>query len=369
MGASRVPGVVGLDGRSMQIDEGTMCLVASPLPGRVRIQDTVDGLSKEQKELLLDLTQFGLDIVGVFEPTPFADGTNAVISAGRGDWLGAGISAVSIFPYVGDLSKGAKFPRYVKTIREAIEVARHNKMFAEHLRPLFIRIKGWIDGGAIPTLPQSARSYMQKIRKMIDEFLSSSGSAAKGNASKAMMIGKAVRAPQSFKEAIQLVNAADVMPKGKGIVLWTGYKEGNKAAAENFVRLKKSQGIELTILEDTSAGKMFDKGEIDLSALSDLEVDRVWRRLSERFVEQAKGVVYVFKKGVSDLNGYIAKPIQGIDDYLLEWQGATRRVKAKDGTIFEEARVTTYSTIEQRILQESQREGKVTSIIYDPPVK
>lgn len=36
---------------------------------------------------------------GVFEPTPFADGTNVLISIGRGDWSGASMSGLSILPF------------------------------------------------------------------------------------------------------------------------------------------------------------------------------------------------------------------------------------------------------------------------------
>lgn len=78
-----------------------------------------------RKRGVLDQIQAGLDAVGIVEPTPFADGTNAAISAMRaiadpknaGDHLrNAGISLVSAFiPYAGDTLKfakyGAKAPR------------------------------------------------------------------------------------------------------------------------------------------------------------------------------------------------------------------------------------------------------------------
>ena len=56
-------------------------------------------------DLALDLTQIGLDIAGIFDPTPISDGANTLISLGRGDWLGAGLSAISMIPYVGDAAK------------------------------------------------------------------------------------------------------------------------------------------------------------------------------------------------------------------------------------------------------------------------
>ena len=38
-----------------------------------------------------DLTQMTLDIVGIFDQTGISDGANAMISIGRGDWVGAGL--------------------------------------------------------------------------------------------------------------------------------------------------------------------------------------------------------------------------------------------------------------------------------------
>ena len=65
-------------------------------------------------ELALDVTQIALDIVGLVDPTPISDGVNGLISLGRGDWLGAGISAVSMIPYVGDAAKLGKLGRYAE---------------------------------------------------------------------------------------------------------------------------------------------------------------------------------------------------------------------------------------------------------------
>ena len=75
-------------------------------------------LSPDARELLLDVGQFTLDIVGIFEPTPFADLTSGVISLCRGDIFGGVISAIAIVPYAGDLAKLAKIPRYVHVVDE-----------------------------------------------------------------------------------------------------------------------------------------------------------------------------------------------------------------------------------------------------------
>lgn len=66
----------------------------------------------------LDMLQMGLDAVGVADPTPIADGANAVLSVARaafdpahaGEHLkNAGISAISMVPYFGDIAKLFKY--------------------------------------------------------------------------------------------------------------------------------------------------------------------------------------------------------------------------------------------------------------------
>ncbi|MBB5873555.1 hypothetical protein F4553_006989 [Allocatelliglobosispora scoriae] len=59
-----------------------------------------------------DLVVLIADIVGIFDPTPISDGVSGVISLFRGDWGGAGLSALSMIPYAGDLfGKGGKLAK------------------------------------------------------------------------------------------------------------------------------------------------------------------------------------------------------------------------------------------------------------------
>lgn len=64
-------------------------------------------LTAEQRGLLLDVTQLGLDGGGIVDPTGALDAARGVISLGRGDVWGAGISGVGILlPVIGDLVEG-----------------------------------------------------------------------------------------------------------------------------------------------------------------------------------------------------------------------------------------------------------------------
>jgi hypothetical protein len=123
--------------------------------------------------LALDITQIGLDIIGIFEPTPFADGTNALISLGRGDWLGAGLSVVGIVPYLGDLAKLGKMGKWAKTVANGVELAAKNpaarKLLEPALRKVYDAVKA-IPDGALKKLPDDARKAIEGMKKQLDEF-------------------------------------------------------------------------------------------------------------------------------------------------------------------------------------------------------
>jgi hypothetical protein len=125
-------------------------------------------LTPEQEELVLDLVQFGLDVAGIFEPTPIADGSNALISLGRGDWLGAGLSAIGMLPYFGDVAKLGKLPKYARSIARAIEVAGKDAKFAEYLKPAMARLKNLLDDVPAGALPESMAEVRGKIAKFLD---------------------------------------------------------------------------------------------------------------------------------------------------------------------------------------------------------
>ncbi|MDH5824747.1 DNA/RNA non-specific endonuclease [Luteimonas sp. RD2P54] len=131
--------------------------------------------SGDRAALLLDLGQTALDIVGIFEPTPFADLTNTGISIGRGNWLDAGLSALGVIPYLGDLGKLGKLPRLAGTIDNAIAIARNDPGFAQQVRPLLQRIDGALDNVPLDSLPASARETVESMQRRLDEFLGGAG--------------------------------------------------------------------------------------------------------------------------------------------------------------------------------------------------
>lgn len=128
-------------------------------------------LSPEEREVVLDVGQIVLDIVGIFEPTPFADLTNAVISMLRSDYLSAAVSSVSIIPYAGDLAKFANIPRYTRSIDRAIALARNSPRLAAALRPLFNRLVSAIDAIPARMIPKTALVPLETLRNKILAFV------------------------------------------------------------------------------------------------------------------------------------------------------------------------------------------------------
>lgn len=125
----------------------------------------------DKQKVLLDLFQFGLDLAGILDPTGVADGTSAVISMWRGEWLEAGISAASLLPYIGDLTKTAKLPKYVASVRKAIALGVKDAEFALQLRSVLTKLRSGMDQIPAGKLPSWAESQLRQLRSEIDEFL------------------------------------------------------------------------------------------------------------------------------------------------------------------------------------------------------
>ena len=124
-------------------------------------------------ELALDLTQMGLDIAGIFDPTPVSDGANAAISLARGDVLGAALSAVSIIPGVGDLAKLGKLGKYADTLAGIVDKVAGNPLLKNALEGAMGKIAKALDGipqGIIDKLPASARDNLGRIKDAVARF-------------------------------------------------------------------------------------------------------------------------------------------------------------------------------------------------------
>ncbi len=161
---------------------GTALEVAhAAVPGQAQQDGGID------PELVADLVQMTLDLTGIVEPTPFSDGTNAIISVGRaigdafsGDgWgalghLGNGVvSGVSILPYLGDAAKVAKIGKWAQTVSDAVSAIARNPAMRTTLEPALREIADLVNRipqGMIDSLPQGARESLERMKGELDEF-------------------------------------------------------------------------------------------------------------------------------------------------------------------------------------------------------
>lgn len=137
--------------------------------------------------MIADLTQLTLDLVGIVEPTPFADGSNALISLGRmggalwnGEWGEAGghllngtLSAVGIVPYLGDAAKAGKIGKWAQTVADAVSMAARNPAMRGVLEAPLKEIQGLVNRipqGALDALPSGARESLERMKSQLDEF-------------------------------------------------------------------------------------------------------------------------------------------------------------------------------------------------------
>ena len=70
-----------------------------------------------------DLATLILDLIGIFDPTPVADGASGLLSVFRGEWAQAGFSVAAMIPYLGDTGKVLKFTKMLKEFRHLGDMA------------------------------------------------------------------------------------------------------------------------------------------------------------------------------------------------------------------------------------------------------
>ena len=128
-------------------------------------------------EVALDLTQMGLDIVGIFEPTPFADLSNAGISALRGEWGNAALSVLGVIPYAGDLAKFGKIPKWIssvnkisKVIDKLSDVARLGGKGKEVATAFVREVRRLLNKIPIEKLPDKLKDAFNSLKRKVDDF-------------------------------------------------------------------------------------------------------------------------------------------------------------------------------------------------------
>lgn len=177
MAGARPPSVQGSPLSVSEIDVGTLCRSSSPVPGPV--DPSQAPLTLEQQVLIADVAQIALDIVGIVDPTPIADATNAAISVARSDWEGAGISLLGTVPFVGDVAKAGKLPRWLATVEKCVAQARGSRRIANLLRPLLTRVYYTLDCFPLTVMSESQREALSQLQRRIASIVGVEGRAAR----------------------------------------------------------------------------------------------------------------------------------------------------------------------------------------------
>lgn len=174
-----------LEAMEPMLSDGNYRQVSNAMPGAImdarNAQLEAEGVPADQRALVLDVTQMTLDVAGIFDPTPATDGINAAISLFRGDLLGAGISAISMVPFIGDLAKAGKLGRWAQTLDGVVRMAADNPAFRRMVEPMLSKLGDAIS--AIPqsvmaNLPDSVQSALRGARSQIDEALGAADNLA-----------------------------------------------------------------------------------------------------------------------------------------------------------------------------------------------
>ena len=127
------------------------------------------------QDLAFDLIQMALDLLGVVDPTPITDAASLVMAVIKRDWVGAGISAVSMIPAIGDTFKSAKLAGMAELMEEAVRYMVKHPAQAPVIRdlltsPLFGKmlraVKHVLDHA---DLPPPARQALEQIARIIED--------------------------------------------------------------------------------------------------------------------------------------------------------------------------------------------------------
>jgi hypothetical protein len=132
-----------------------------------------------RSEVLRDLGKMGVSLAGIVDPTPVSDGIGTVWALIDGQWLDAGLSALGVVPYIGDLAKAGKLGAFARTIEKAVDLAKVDAEFARAARPVLQKIKDGIDTLPLDKMPRAVREPLQRMQTKLDEFFRAGAVAAK----------------------------------------------------------------------------------------------------------------------------------------------------------------------------------------------
>ncbi|WP_218080445.1 hypothetical protein [Anthocerotibacter panamensis] len=142
----------------------------NPLKGAAKADEALELAQKElshlNQEMALEMAQAAADLAGIVDPTPISDSISAAISLAKGDYLGAGLSLVSIVPFIGDaLGKPLKAASNVKKIE-------HLKQRIEELTTVIQQFNPSASEHALKKVKQVSAELQKVLQKIGDQLIS-----------------------------------------------------------------------------------------------------------------------------------------------------------------------------------------------------
>jgi hypothetical protein len=195
-------------------------------------------------ELILDITQMSLDIVGIFDQTGVSDAANGVISLGRGDWTGAALSGLALVPVIGALAVAGKLGRWGDTIVRVVNRAATDPAFRAAVEPALRRIQSGLDmaGDQIAKLSDSAKATVATIRAKLDELLGPGARAfSDGVEAAAARLGIP---PEKVQELLDIKASGGTLPDPSTYLSTTRIAEHAKAFEDGGSRLTLQSSID-----------------------------------------------------------------------------------------------------------------------------
>ncbi len=142
------------------------------------IESQLDDLTPEDRAAMIGVLQTVLDIVGIFEPTPFCDLGSGYFSYEQSDWWGVVFSGVAVIPWAGDVAKILRIGKWLDRINDALRVAKNSEKFRDMLRPLMKKLDEVLAEVPLDDMPDAAGNAIKQVRKKLDEFFKGTGDAA-----------------------------------------------------------------------------------------------------------------------------------------------------------------------------------------------
>jgi hypothetical protein len=344
------------------IDAGTLARTSMPQPGVLGADKTALRADVEQakRALAMDIGQLVLDITGIIDPTPISDGANFLISLARRNWVDAVASAVSIVPYIGDLAKTAKLPRYIRSVRKAIDIARFDFRWARALRELFAKLKQVLDECsklADDLLPDAAIKQLKALKDEIDNFLSMKGGTTgkpSGSGKKTGSQSSSTTKSQSKSDSSKPTGKVDRKhEKEYGPGKDDGPKKTPKgfSSADDFAQFGKNlkSGLKKAGFDDVQpffqgssvTGKSFRTGKpFDVGRVSDFDVALSSPKMLQKAKElgiplRSQGVrtgplkpVHLEKLGLTDIASQLSNQAGRPVNFMIFDSAATATTKA-----------------------------------------